>query len=549
MAENIEKTKQYQYTANSNLVLQADRNSLPRRDQEPSGEPESLYGKIDPKQFGSRALRDTSQLVKDKEKKKKLEQEDDLTKLERARRRKIEKALSGGYGYSSILAATEDFEGLAYRPKTKETRSAYELILSFVSELLGDQTHDVIRSATDTILRSLKDDGLKDFDKKREIESIIGPISSERFAQAVNLAKKLNDYQASTGSADTGAVDEEAGANADKTLDEQLGVAVLFDEGEEEEDNQVFEVRDESDGEGDEGGEDTAAAGQPPDQAVFSEEREEEEESIFVVGGAAAADENEKKKNKKKDTAEGRLKDKLEPHDIDAFWLQRVISHFYPDPHTAGEKTAATMKILSNLDGLDTRDCENELMELFVYTKFDLVKVLTHNREMIVWCTRLVRASVDERPAIEEEMKRRGAEWILKDLAGERTRRGEGRARKGVVEGAMEIDQGAGQRPAAVPAVLPAKGAVTKEGSKFAPRAVLDLDALAFSQGGHLMSNKKCKLPEGSFKRTDKGYEEIHVPAPKPKPFADNEKLIPISDMPEWTRAAFKGAKSLNRVQ
>ena len=29
------------------------------------------------------------------------------------------------------------------------------------------------------------------------------------------------------------------------------------------------------------------------------------------------------------------------------------------------------------------------------------------------------------------------------------------------------------------------------------------------------MSNKKCKLPEGSFKRAKKGYEENYVPAPK----------------------------------
>lgn len=27
---------------------------------------------------------------------------------------------------------------------------------------------------------------------------------------------------------------------------------------------------------------------------------------------------------------------------------------------------------------------------------------------------------------------------------------------------------------------------------------------------------------------TKKGYEEVHVPALKPKPFADNEKLVAI---------------------
>src|SRR5438270_9896791 len=60
------------------------------------------------------------------------------------------------------------------------------------------------------------------------------------------------------------------------------------------------------------------------------------------------------------------------------------------------------------------------------------------------------------------------------------------------------------------------------------------------------MSNKKCKLPEGSFKRSKKGYEKVHVPAPKPKPFADNEKLIPINEL---LTKAFKGARTLNCIQ
>ena len=42
-------------------------------------------------------------------------------------------------GFGSVLAATEDFEGLTYRPTTKETRTIYELVLSFVHQFLGDQ--------------------------------------------------------------------------------------------------------------------------------------------------------------------------------------------------------------------------------------------------------------------------------------------------------------------------------------------------------------------------------------------------------------------------
>ncbi|PAV56692.1 hypothetical protein WR25_04976 isoform F [Diploscapter pachys] len=63
------------------------------------------------------------------------------------------------------------------------------------------------------------------------------------------------------------------------------------------------------------------------------------------------------------------------------------------------------------------------------------------------------------------------------------------------------------------------------------------------------MSNKRCELPEGSYRKQKKSYEEIHVPALKPKPFAEGEKLIEISELPKWARPAFDGYKSLNRIQ
>ena len=42
------------------------------------------------------------------------------------------------------------------------------------------------------------------------------------------------------------------------------------------------------------------------------------------------------------------------------------------------------------------------------------------------------------------------------------------------------------------------------------------------------MANKKCQLPDGSFRKQRKGYEEVHVPALKPKPMKDGEVLRKI---------------------
>jgi len=60
--------------------------------------------------------------------KKRLQEDRDLLRLGMGK---------GGFG--SVLAATEDFEGLTYRPTTKETRVVYELVLAFVHQFLGDQ--------------------------------------------------------------------------------------------------------------------------------------------------------------------------------------------------------------------------------------------------------------------------------------------------------------------------------------------------------------------------------------------------------------------------
>uniref|UniRef100_A0A8C5CI20 Small nuclear ribonucleoprotein U5 subunit 200 n=1 Tax=Gadus morhua TaxID=8049 RepID=A0A8C5CI20_GADMO len=83
------------------------------------------------------------------------------------------------------------------------------------------------------------------------------------------------------------------------------------------------------------------------------------------------------------------------------------------------------------------------------------------------------------------------------------------------------------------------------------PRQLLDLEDLAFTQGSHFMANKRCQLPDGSFRKQRKGYEEVHVPALKPKPFADDEVrvLLGIDKLPKYAQAGFEGFKTLNRIQ
>ncbi|KAI0310341.1 hypothetical protein OF83DRAFT_1088432, partial [Amylostereum chailletii] len=102
-------------------------------------------------------------------------------------------------------------------------------------------------------------------------------------------------------------------------------------------------------------------------------------------------------------------------------------------------------------------------------------------------------------------MHKGGLGWILGELAGDRQV-------KTRADDAMDVD---GQAQGAVP-----KKATTAPGSVVQSKKMVDLESMAFSQGGHLMSNKRMQLPDGSFKRAKRGYEEVHVPAPKQKPTA-----------------------------
>lgn len=45
------------------------------------------------------------------------------------------------------------------------------------------------------------------------------------------------------------------------------------------------------------------------------------------------------------------------------------------------------------------------------------------------------------------------------------------------------------------------------------------------------------------------GYEEVHVPALKPKPFDEGEVLVAVEKLPKYVQPAFDGFKTLNRIQ
>uniref|UniRef100_A0AAY4EQZ5 Helicase ATP-binding domain-containing protein n=1 Tax=Denticeps clupeoides TaxID=299321 RepID=A0AAY4EQZ5_9TELE len=458
MADVTARNLQYEYKANSNLVLQADRSLIDRtRRDEPTGEVLSLVGKLEGTKMGDKAQRTKPQMLEERRAKRRKRDEDrhDINKMK---------------GFTLLSEGIDEMVGIVYKPKTKETRETYEILLSFIQAALGDQPRDILCGAADEVLAVLKNDKMRDKERRREVEQLLGPADDTRYHVLVNLGKKITDYGG----------DKEL-QSMDDNIDETINVNVQFESDEEEGAEDPFgEVRDKGSDEDSEG---------------------EEAHTLCTLSANLGAS-GDVMNTKKED---------LHPRKIDAFWLQRQLSRFYDDAIISQKKANEVLEILKTAS--DDRECENQLVLLLGFNTFDFIKVLRQHRRMILYCTMLASAQSEaEKEKIISKMESdpdlskvlyQLQETEKEDIIREERSRRE-RARKNRVDNdleAMDIDHG----------------------ESVAPRQMLDLEDLAFTQGSHFMANKRCQLPDGSFRKQRKGYEEVHVPALKPKPFADDE--------------------------
>lgn len=484
MADAAARSLQYEYKANSNLVLQADRTLIDRRARdEATGEVMSLVGKIEGTRMGDKSKRTKPPQMEER-------------KVKRKKRDEAQREVMKMKGTTLLSEGINDMVGIMYRPKTQETRQTYEVLLSFIQAALGDQPRDVLCGAADEVLAVLKNDRMKDKERKKEVESLLSTLADERFALLVNLGKKITDWGS------------EEKMQTDENIDETYGVNVQFEESEDEDNADVYgEVRE--------------------------EEEEDDEGEEAEMDATLRANLAEREENKKK------LEGGLHPRDIDAFWLQRKLNKYYPDdPTVAQTRSKEVLEILKT--SVDDREAENQLVMLLGVSQFEFIKLLRQHRQMVLYCTMLAQAqSATEKKDIEQKMEG-DSELSAILLALQATEKedivSEQRARR---------HQARQSRMAADMESLHADGIDQTVGSV----QLLDLEDLIFTQGSHLMANKRCQLPDGSFRKQRKGYEEVHVPALKPKPFDQNETLVPIDRLPKYAQPAFEGFKSLNRIQ
>ena len=177
------KAMQYEYKANSNLVLQADRSQIDRRPRdEATGEVLSLSGKLQSYRMGDRSQRTKPTQMEDK----------------RAKRQKRDETKSHSKIHNSKSVLDDDSMGDVqydgYRPKSDQTKSSFEYMLGFIARCLGDHPPDFIRGAADEVLTVLKDNKMRDKEKRKEVYDLLGSLADDTFQTLVNISKKITDF-------------------------------------------------------------------------------------------------------------------------------------------------------------------------------------------------------------------------------------------------------------------------------------------------------------------------------------------------------------------
>lgn len=455
----------YKYNEMSNKVIRSNHR---RSDDGVNYNPSSLVGQISKADMGSAI------------------QKGEAKKTEQERQPKPD---AGSGKYFDISAYQSSSESISYTPTNAETAHIFDLMMTWVHNFLIDSSHDVILSATDTVLEILKADEGSLVEKQKEIAAFLEDVLDEQFNEVLNLSKRITDYSKQDD------MDPE-----DDTEDQ--AIAVVFDEDEEEVEGEEQEDDNDNDNENEEG-----VGGENVDEDVTKEDGD------VVVSTETIED----------------TTSLIPLHLIDEFFLQRKIASLLPE----GDVEATVNSVfaaLSNSD-LPSRDLENDLVELFQYDHFDYIKILIENRWRIVFKIKYIKSPNE---AI-EEMELLKFTDLISELTGVKV----ASSRKRKLEDENEGSDLTMKR--------------TKQKDAIRLPKIVDLDSLSFDQGSHLMTNTKIILPQGSYQQKKKLYDSITIPPPEKPPSMEDmdEKLVTIDSLPEWCQCVFPSSEtsSLNRIQ
>jgi len=324
-------------------------------------------------------------------------------------------------------------------------------------------------------------------------------ISDMHFNRLLTLSKDLSDYTSYKDASSKTNGDEDSDAN---NMDEENGVAVVFDSSDSDSDNSDSDLSKVRDSDSD------------------SDSNSSTSNNLNKVKSSSN---NHNDSDSDDDAAAHTI---LNPNDIDAQFIQRGLSKFYTD-HTQSQNLANS--VLSLLALPDAREAENKLVVLLGFDKFEYCKTLLANKQVIQFCVRLKLANDNEQeknsiememvnddnegPKILKALKEKGGveTWTkdrMTDLKARARREAKALSSKNKVKSANghsndvddELDNGFVEND-------DDESDVEMDSAAKAAPNLLDLDSLSFMEGARVMSNKQCVLPDKSFRAQQPGYE------------------------------------------
>jgi pre-mRNA-splicing helicase BRR2 len=257
--------------------------------------------------------------------------------------------------------------------------------------------------------------------------------------------------------------------------------------------------------------------GSEEEEDIEQLEEEEEDEGDEALGEMVGLNERIEEEDKDRDEL---------IYKIDGYWLQNQIRKYFDD----SQVLKLEEDIMNIIKLADRRECENKLVLLLSQERFPLIKLLMENRFAIYYLTRLGQAQDEnEKTEILHEMSGNDEGLlILRKLDHIKSKKD-----NKDINNLMAKNL---KKKLTVPHMD--DKLMSEDIMKSINRTQLDLESLKFSQGNHIMSNKTCRLPDGSHKVLKAGYEEIIIP---PKIHENKkDKEIPIEEIPEWMHLAFQ---------
>lgn len=490
MADNVDI---YKYEEISNKVLKQDRRLVDDISSEKHVDtnPHSIKGHISSADFGSRVSNTNRS---EKQTVEAIKEVENFVKGKKSARQLKNKNVNPK---KSLL--DDNFERLNYTPTTESNKHVYSQILTWcANQLDNDLPEDVIKSLADIIIEILMSDETNTNIRKKEVQDTIGnSLNDSDFLILLDLVKRISDFKI---------IENE---------DNIDGTGVILSDDENDDDDNDSDESDDDENE-DAVNERYYNDGIINDKDIVGQTIDERSD-IVELSNLKSTDSN--------------ISIKL----IDKTWLgnQIRLGNKDMDIHREAELVALITNGLQKvMDGeTDIRKLELLLSDIPEIDNSEVLSLLAKNYKLIYFGIKLSNTKdSSDKQFILDEMLASGLDSLVYDYKGKRQR-----------EDTSENDQNKKQKTSEVGAKI-----IESHHPKY-----VDINSLIFTQGSKLLTNTKFQLPDGSFKRKRRSWEEIHVPPPKAAVMGEDEKLVPISELPKWAQAAFPSTETthLNRIQ